>query len=154
MQPKKVYTLFLLLSISTVALIILAPYLAYKEYTYFSDHIYQYFSSFCHQRPERSFFLLGYPLAVCARCTFIFIGILAGMVLYPLWFGKGVHYKTVIIFSVPVLVDGFTQVLFRESTNATRAATGFLLGIILPFYLMPKFIKALHDKNNYKDKIN
>jgi uncharacterized membrane protein len=145
MQPKKVYTLFLLLSLAAVALIILAPYLAYKEYTYFSDHIYQYFSSFCHQRPERSLFLWGYPLAVCARCTFIFIGILVGMVLYPLWFGKGVHYRTVIIFSVPVLVDGVTQLLFRESTNTTRAVTGFLLGVILPFYLMPKFIKALRD---------
>lgn len=143
MQPKKVYTLFLLLSIVTVALIILAPYLKYKEYNYFSEYIYQNCSFFCHQRPERSFYLWGYPLAVCARCTFIFIGILVGMGVYPVWFGKGVNYKLVIIFSIPVLVDGVTQFLFRESTNYMRAVTGFLLGVILPFYLLPKLMRTL-----------
>jgi len=28
----------------------------------------------CHQRPERSFFLFGAPLAVCARCAGIYAG--------------------------------------------------------------------------------
>jgi uncharacterized membrane protein len=143
MTPKKVYILFLLLSFLTVLMIFSAPYLAYKDHTYLSGQFYHVFSSFCHQRPERSFFTWGYPLAVCARCTFLYIGILVGMGLYPLRFRKGVPFIIVVICAAPMMVDGVTQLLFRESTNEIRAVTGFLLGVILPFYVMPKFFESL-----------
>jgi uncharacterized membrane protein len=65
------------------------------------------------------------------------------MLLYPLWFERGVSFKVVIIFGIPLILDGTTQVLFRESTHEIRAATGFLLGLILPFYVMLKFFDAL-----------
>jgi uncharacterized membrane protein len=35
----------------------------------------------CHQRPERSFWLAGKPLPVCARCTGLYLSALAGGVL-------------------------------------------------------------------------
>lgn len=143
MTPKKVYVLFLLLSALSVSLIFLAPYAAYTNHHYISDRCYDAFSSLCHQRPERSFFMWGYPLAVCARCTFFYIGMLTGMALYPLRFGKGVSFKIVLLFGIPLLLDGGSQLLFRESTNEIRAVTGFLLGVIIPFYVMPKFIEAL-----------
>ena len=85
----------------------------------------------------------GYPLAVCARCTSLYIGILVGMGLYPLRFRKGVPFVIVVICAAPMIVDGVTQLLFRESTNEIRAVTGFLLGVILPFYVMPKFFESL-----------
>lgn len=143
MTPKKVYVLFLLLSILLVLIIFLAPYLAYRNHPYASAQCYFAFSFVCHQRPERSFFLWGHPLAVCARCTFFYIGILVGMLLYPLLFEKEVSFKVVLIFGTPLIVDGVSQLLFRESTNDIRAVTGFLLGIILPFYVMPKFFAGL-----------
>lgn len=143
MTPKKVYVLFLLLSMLSVLVIFLAPYLAYRDHPYASDQCYHAFSSLCHQRPERSFFMWGHPLAVCARCTFFYIGILVGMILYPLWFEKGVSFKVVLVFGTPLILDGASQLLFRESTNEIRAVTGFLLGIILPFYVMPRFFEAL-----------
>lgn len=65
------------------------------------------------------------------------------MVIYPLRFGKGISFKMVVWFGIPLILDGVTQLLFRESTNEIRAVTGFLLGIILPFYMMPKFFEAL-----------
>ncbi|KYK37725.1 MAG: DUF2085 domain-containing protein [Theionarchaea archaeon] len=143
MTPKKVYFLFLLLSASAVVIIFLAPYAAYTNHPYISHQCYHAFSSLCHQRPERSFFLWGYPMGVCARCTFFYIGILTGMIAYPLRFGKGISFKVVVGFGIPMIVDGATQLLFRESTNEIRAVTGFLLGVILPFYVMPKFFEAL-----------
>ena len=143
MSPKKVYILFLSLCAIWVSLIFLAPYLASKDHTYLSNYFYRVFSSFCHQRPERSFFVWGYQLGVCARCTFLYVGILVGMLLYPLRFGKGVNFKIVLIFGIPLILDGVSQLFFRESTNEIRAFTGFLLGIIVPFYIMPKFFESL-----------
>ena len=41
--------------------------------------IYQAFGHFCHQLPERSFFIAGHKFAVCARCTGIYAGFAAGV---------------------------------------------------------------------------
>jgi uncharacterized membrane protein len=40
--------------------------------------LYAAFSWICHQRPERSWHLAGYPLAVCVRCLGLYLGALAG----------------------------------------------------------------------------
>src|ERR1700761_8410929 len=40
-----------------------------------------FFSSLCHQNPDRSFLIRGVPVAVCARCLGIYLGVVAGMLL-------------------------------------------------------------------------
>ncbi|HEX9934586.1 MAG TPA: DUF2085 domain-containing protein, partial [bacterium] len=42
-----------------------------------------FFGPVCHQIPERSFKILGYPLAVCARCTGVYVGFLLGAIAFP-----------------------------------------------------------------------
>ena len=44
------------------------------------------FSFICHQMPERSFTLLQHPLAVCHRCSGIYLGFFLGTLLAPLFF--------------------------------------------------------------------
>jgi len=44
-----------------------------------SGFLYGLFSSICHQYPERSWFLSGQPLAVCIRCTSIYVGFLVAL---------------------------------------------------------------------------
>jgi len=39
------------------------------------------FALVCHQRPERSFWMFGAPVAVCARCLGIYIGAAIGLLL-------------------------------------------------------------------------
>jgi uncharacterized membrane protein len=41
----------------------------------------QAFSFVCHQRPERSFWISGAPVMVCARCLGIYLGAAAGLML-------------------------------------------------------------------------
>jgi len=39
------------------------------------------FALVCHQRPERSFWIFGLPVAVCARCLGIYLGATLGLLL-------------------------------------------------------------------------
>jgi uncharacterized membrane protein len=43
--------------------------------------LYQAFEPFCHQQGERSWHVQGYPLAVCARCFGLYIGLLLAALL-------------------------------------------------------------------------
>ena len=46
------------------------------------------FSPFCHQISERSFHLFGVQLAVCARCTGIYLGLLLGIIFFIIFSPK------------------------------------------------------------------
>jgi len=50
-----------------------------------SEGIYTFFSTTCHQEESRSFHIFGEMFAVCSRCTIIYFGFLAGVVVYPLF---------------------------------------------------------------------
>ena len=80
----------------------------------------------CHQRPERSFFVRGYQMPVCARCEGELIGILAA--LSAIWFFRPPYWVMAVIM-LPMIADGLIQGLTRyESTNWRRLITGILFG--------------------------
>ncbi|MCR4710242.1 MAG: DUF2085 domain-containing protein [Clostridiales bacterium] len=80
----------------------------------------------CHQRPERSFFVRGYQMPVCARCEGELIGILAALI--AIWFVRPVWWLMALIM-VPMIVDGLIQALTEyESNNWRRLITGLLFG--------------------------
>jgi len=63
----------------TLALAALAyPLLIASGCTLSALGIHTFFSHICHQASERSFFLVGTPLAVCARCIGIYAGAAVG----------------------------------------------------------------------------
>ena|ERR1035438_8581875 len=73
----------------------------------------------CHQRPERSFFLRGRQLPICARC----FGLTLGAASVPLYSHS--QYLALAMIAA-MLVDGVTQALrLRESNNLLRFTTGF-----------------------------
>ncbi len=55
-----------------------APILLARSHGTAASVLYLLFSRICHQMPERSFSLLGYPLAVCHRCMGIYAGLFLG----------------------------------------------------------------------------
>jgi uncharacterized membrane protein len=78
----------------------------------------------CHQDPTRSFTVGKHKMPLCSRCTGILVGILLSLLL-----NKYIHLPLIvsIIFTLPLIVDGFTQILrFRESNNALRFTTGLM----------------------------
>ena len=117
---------------------------------------YQSFSIICHQIPERSWQIAGFPLAVCSRCTSIYAGGLAGLLLYPM-----VHYvghfgrvgksigaiawsrRGLALAMVPMLADvAFDLLGIRQNTFLSRAMTGGLAGVALALYLTPTILAA------------
>lgn len=99
----------------------------------------------CHEIPSRSFWIDGHPLAVCARCSGIYVGYLSLLLVYPLvrsvrktetpariWLLLGV---------LPVAVDfllGITGIW--QNTVWSRAVTGFIAGAVCVFYTLPGLV--------------
>ncbi len=69
----------LLIAAAVLGSVLLGPLLAYFERPE-AISIYAAFSSVCHQQPERCWWLLDHPLAVCVRCLGFYVGAIAALV--------------------------------------------------------------------------
>ena len=99
----------------------------------------------CHQMHNRSFSFCGYQFPVCARCTGLGLGHLAGFI------SSFVLFKyNVIFFLIPAFfsglmlgIDGTGQYYKKwESTNLRRLITGLLCGFFV-ILLMNKLLYEL-----------
>lgn len=97
----------------------------------------------CHQLPERSFFIKGYQMPVCARCTGVIIGYLIAI---PVFVLKGFYLTAPIIGTVIMFFDWLLQATgVKKSTNRRRLITGLLGGygiMSIQLYLISKVIKG------------
>jgi uncharacterized membrane protein len=125
-----------------VSLIVVAPVALAHGYNSAAFGLYQMFARVCHQIPERAFYLEGHPLAVCARCTGIYFGFAAGVLVYPLVRslrrGDTPARKWLLLAAAPTLLDfalGFFGIW--ENTHWSRSVTGALLGAVAAFYVVP-----------------
>ena len=97
------------------------------------------FGALCHGAPERSLELFGIAMPICARCVGIYVGMLSGLLLFPLmgWLREPVMRAVAFIAIVPLGIDGLTQFAgLRESTNALRIATGLVAGIAFGLWIL------------------
>lgn len=102
----------------------------------------RYFYSFiCHQNPDRSFHFMGHALAVCARCTGIYFGMLLGGLSFPVtgtWLHKNRAWiKWGCLAIAANLIEYAMSVLGIMESLFLRAGTGLILGFwIACFALM------------------
>jgi uncharacterized membrane protein len=97
------------------------------------------FRLMCHGRVERCLQLFGVPMPVCARCTGIYLGLLAGLFAYRLipLLRERVMRRIAFIAVVPLGLDGVTQLLgFRESVNPLRITTGVIAGLSFGLWIL------------------
>jgi len=110
--------------------------------------LYAFFSPLCHQIGARSFQLFGSPLAVCARCSGVYFGFLAGTVAYPvarkLLRNSGPGSMFLILALAPMLVDVMLETAgLHESSMGVRAVTGAWCGTLVPFLIIPGAIEGV-----------
>ncbi len=136
----RIYSLVLLTAILIVALTVAAPWLASVGHPAFSMVIYQTFAPLCHQLPERSFALSGFPLAVCARCSGLYAGFAAGMLALSVASVAPRSAKTLLrvlaVSFLPLIVDGFGGWFgIFENTHFTRFLTGSIAGAGVAYFV-------------------
>jgi uncharacterized membrane protein len=138
--------------LAVIGLIVLAPWARAHGHAGLSAAVYSGFSATCHQMPERSFHLEGFPLAVCARCFGLYAGAAAGVLLYPL--ARGLARRDapgrawLLLAAAPTTVDfalGFFGVW--ENTHLSRFLTAILLGATVAFYVVPAALDLSYKRS-------
>ncbi|MGC2108508.1 MAG: DUF2085 domain-containing protein [Candidatus Korobacteraceae bacterium] len=84
------------------------------------------FALVCHQRPERSFWIFGAPVAVCARCLGIYLGAAIGLLFRT---SRRVATQLLIAAAILNLLDVVTEFAgLHGNWMALRFALGAALG--------------------------
>lgn len=128
-----------------VSMIVIAPIAAVSGHSEVAEGIYRGFGIFCHQRPDRSYFIDGHKLAVCSRCTGLYSGFAITLLIYPLLrslrSAATPPRRVLFLATLPLLLD-FSLTFFGiwENTHTSRLLTGALLGSVAVFYVMPGIV--------------
>lgn len=122
--------------------VVLAPVLRAEGWVAAAQFIYLCFDAACHQMPERSFYVGEFPLAVCARCTGLYAGGAAGLLLYPL--ARGLARRDapargwLLAAALPTTVDLLLGVTgLWANTHLSRFLTALPAGAAAAFYVVP-----------------
>lgn len=85
----------------------LSPLLRSLGFERIGQAIYRTYTQFCHQLPERSFTLNGFPVCYCHRCTALYTSLLVMSLLYTAgqW-RTSLSHRVLLLFTVPMVVDG------------------------------------------------
>ncbi len=129
-----------------MSLIMGAPVAAARGHESLAAMLYGGLAGICHQLPERSYWLAGHPLAVCARCSGIYAGFFVTVLLYPLMRSlartDSPSRAWLVVALLPTALDfslGITGLL--ANTHTSRALTGAWLGAWSVFYIVPGLIE-------------
>ncbi len=145
-RPLIMWSLVVVGAFFFVGLLVAAPLAQANGLQWFSFAIYEAFSHVCHQTSERSFYIAGYPLAVCTRCTGLYVGFAAAVAFYPVMTSlKRTHAperKWLFIAAAPLAIDfalGFFGIW--ENSHLSRLLTGALLGAVSVFFILPGLVQ-------------
>jgi uncharacterized membrane protein len=110
-----------------VALVLLAPWVPVP----LAGVVYLFGGRICHQVAERSFFLDGAQLPVCARCLGIYLGAAVGLVLPgPQRRARAVLRDPAYVHAV-MIVLALNVLTLWSGSNAVRIVAGLALGVVL-----------------------
>jgi uncharacterized membrane protein/glutaredoxin len=127
---------------------LLAPLLMAAGLTLPARLIYFVYHFNCHQLPSRSFFVFGYQMAYCQRCTSSYTSILIGGLIFALRREriKPLSWKLYLLALVPMAVDGIPQFFgLHESNWWLRTISGTIFGLASVWLFYPHLDMAMKD---------
>lgn len=120
------WTWWTLLPLTFVAAVITAPYFLTHGLLAMGLALERGFAIVCHQRPERSFWIFGAGMAVCARCLGIYLGAAAGLLFRT---SRRIALRLLIAAAALNLFDAMTELAgLHGNWLAIRFVFGLLLG--------------------------
>src|SRR5687768_1697161 len=133
-----------------VGLITGAPLLASSSLENISSPLYTFFSYICHQMPERSLHIGSHQMAVCSRCFGVYFGLLAGIVIYPLWRrideNEPIPRFWLFLSLIPIVIDwSLTMFGIWENTHVSRFLTGLILGVACATFIVPALVEIVRN---------
>jgi uncharacterized membrane protein len=123
-----------------VAQLFLAPVLVAAGHRGLARPIYGFDGLFCHQRPDRSFYVFGQKMACCQRCAAIYGSMfLLGLLFVALRDRIRVPSRRAVgLLATPVAVDGLAQLTGLHQSNVVlRLITGTIFAIGICWVLFP-----------------
>ncbi|MDD3593484.1 MAG: DUF2085 domain-containing protein [Candidatus Gastranaerophilales bacterium] len=138
---------FIFYSLFFVAGSTLSPVFAYLKLYDYSAFLTGLYMSACHQQPDRSFWILGYPLALCCRCYGFYIGVVLSAFL-SLWKNFHLNVRSFYIMFVVAAIDIVLNFMLKINTgNSIR----FLVGIIMGFLFIAVVNYLFEYKKEWKN---
>ncbi len=119
------YNGWIVLPLAFVAAAIAAPYFLGHGLATMGIALYRGFSLVCHQRPERSFYIFGTPVAVCARCLGIYLGAAIGLLGHT---SRRIAIRVLIAAAAFNLLDAAAEF---GGLHGNWCGLRFLLGLLL-----------------------
>jgi uncharacterized membrane protein len=115
------------------------------------------YAPICHQIPERSFSLFGYPLAICERCFAIYLAFMLYTWLYPfLRVDKLVRGKSLFIPAVLLtflFLDWLLDAVGLVSNSLlSRTLSGFSGGLGIAYIAVPAWLQAMSSFTTRKNR--
>ena len=149
-QAFRVWMIALTIVTIWVGFIVAAPLFLSSGISTAASPIYAFFSYICHQMPERSLHLAGHQLAVCSRCFGVYLGLLVGILVYPLWRSvdeiEAIPRFWLFLSLIPIAVDWSLTVFgIWENTHLSRFLTGFILGAACATFIVPALVEILRN---------
>ncbi|MEN3038837.1 MAG: DUF2085 domain-containing protein [Candidatus Kryptonium sp.] len=109
----KIYVVVLFLAILLNFLVISPVVFENVGLSKFSEIVYRFFSPLCHQDDLRSFHINGIKLAVCSRCSLIYLGALIGVLISPFLNRKDLSERSNFLL-VLALIPSAIEFLFEK----------------------------------------
>lgn len=109
-----------------------------------SRELFSYLHFFCHQIPEKCFFIFNNQIGLCARC----LGIYIGFFIYGIILLVSSRYSLIVLLiSLSISLHSFLlKILSIELINLERFISGIFIGIFLSlviYYIIDSIKKIL-----------
>lgn len=127
-----------------------APIMAHLQHYELSAKLTSMFMFSCHQRPDRSFWILGYPVALCCRCLGFYLGVVCSTLL-ALFEKFKMDIKLFVILFLIAIVDITSNFVFNYNTgNIIRFTIGIIMGFL--FTTITCYMFNYKKEKNYEIK--
>jgi len=116
---------WVLVPVALLGSVLAVPYFLTHDFGSAGVALQRGFALVCHQRAERSFWIFGAPVAVCARCVGIYIGAAIGLLVRT---SRSIALRLLIAATV---INGLDAVAELVGLHGNWMGVRFALGLVL-----------------------